>query len=121
MRTVAAAISWNSGSTMMAAARVVRARDVYRGFATKVISEAPASSIPATPEISMVGSPRNSAPRRLANSPNFIDLIVAERLRLRSAAVELAACAPPIEPHEAQSRAGCRGREWQETPGRLRR
>src|SRR5258708_27353996 len=78
MRRDGAVISGNSGSTRTAAALVLRASPAYFGLATKVISEAPASSIPFTPVISSSASPRSSAPSRLASSPSFIVEIVTE-------------------------------------------
>src|ERR1700722_7055666 len=102
MRSVAAVISGNSGSSRTGLPFVLRAKAVYRGLATKVISVGPASSIPLTPVISTPWSPRSSAPKRLASSPSFIEGIVPERgcpilvapsrVRLRSETTPAAQC-----------------------------
>ena len=71
-------MSGKVGSTRTAVARVVRARPAYLGLETKVRWPGPASSMPATPVISAVGSPWREAPRYAASSANFMVVIVAE-------------------------------------------
>src|SRR5580698_905100 len=62
-----------SSATITAAALVVRAAAAYLGLATKVICPGPASSMPATPVISVSGEPFSSrAPRVEAIFASFM-------------------------------------------------
>src|SRR5580700_4360801 len=57
LRSIAVARAGKSSATMTADAFVLRAAAAYFGLATKVSCPAPASSIPATPVISVSGEP----------------------------------------------------------------
>src|SRR5215470_10861893 len=72
---MAAGIVGKSGETMTAEARVLRAAAAYFGFATKVTCPAVASSIPATPLISVSDEPfSRRASRASASLESFIGL-----------------------------------------------
>src|ERR1035438_3179582 len=76
----AAAIGEEYGSTTTAVARVVRARRVYLGLATKVNCPGPASAMPAAEVTSASGSPWRVAPRWAARSASFMGRIVERQL-----------------------------------------
>src|ERR1700685_2376814 len=70
---MAAGMAGKSSATITAAALVVRAAAAYLGLATKLICPGPASSMPATPVISVSGEPFSSrAPKVEAICPSFM-------------------------------------------------
>src|SRR5579863_7845690 len=73
LRSMADGMAGKSSDTMTADALVVRAAAPYFGLATKVIWPGPASSIPATPVISVSGEPFSSrAPMLEAMCESFM-------------------------------------------------
>src|ERR1022692_2633166 len=75
LRSNAVGIAGKSSPTITAAAFVVRAAAAYFGLATKVTWPEPASSIPATPVISLSGEPFSKrAPNMEAICASFIEV-----------------------------------------------